>query len=244
MKDIYRNPRKTSTVKQANEYAEYIRKTHDDWYDTVSSELSNPKNLNSLPKNTLILTPSTPDGDFQVVEDGNPFDVLTFVGTEQKPIFSAPSGGLVAWGDLTGTITDQTDLVTYVNSQGFLTTETDPVFLASDAASISSSDITNWNNAFSWGDHSLAGYLTSETDPKRVVSLAFTGLGTKTLTLTLADATTVSNTFTDISGGGGGAIADGDYGDIVVSGAGSTFLIDDEYTNNLKMKMIAYAVSL
>jgi hypothetical protein len=43
-------------------------------------------------------------------------------------------------------------------------------------------------------------YLTSytETDPKRVSSLAFTGTATKTLTLTLADATTVANTFTDI----------------------------------------------
>jgi hypothetical protein len=45
--------------------------------------------------------------------------------------------------------------------------ESDPIFLASDAASITNTDITNWNTAFGWGDHSLAGYLTSftESDP-------------------------------------------------------------------------------
>lgn len=43
--------------------------------------------------------------------------------------------------------------------------ETDPIFLASAAYNIDNNDITNWNNAYSWGDHSLAGYLTSEIDP-------------------------------------------------------------------------------
>ena len=42
-------------------------------------------------------------------------------------------------------------------------TETDPVFSASDAAGITSTDISNWNTAHGWGDHSLEGYLTSET---------------------------------------------------------------------------------
>ena len=45
--------------------------------------------------------------------------------------------------------------------------ETDPVFSASAAAGILAGDITNWNTAHGWGDHSAAGYLTSytETDP-------------------------------------------------------------------------------
>lgn len=43
--------------------------------------------------------------------------------------------------------------------------ESDPVFLASDAAGISSTDISNWDTAYSWGDHSVVGYLTSESDP-------------------------------------------------------------------------------
>ena len=46
-------------------------------------------------------------------------------------------------------------------------TETDPVFVASPASGITSSYITNWNTAYSWGNHANAGYLTSftETDP-------------------------------------------------------------------------------
>ena len=46
---------------------------------------------------------------------------------------------------------------------GYLTSysETDPVFLASAAATISSSDVTNWDTAYGWGDHSAEGYLTS-----------------------------------------------------------------------------------
>ena len=45
-----------------------------------------------------------------------------------------------------------------------ITSETDPVFSASDAAGINSTNIANWNDAYGWGDHSLVGYLTSETD--------------------------------------------------------------------------------
>ncbi|PLX19496.1 MAG: hypothetical protein C0599_10865 [Salinivirgaceae bacterium] len=46
--------------------------------------------------------------------------------------------------------------------------ETDPVFSSSDAASITSTNISNWDDAFSWGNHAEMGYLTStsaETDP-------------------------------------------------------------------------------
>jgi hypothetical protein len=39
--------------------------------------------------------------------------------------------------------------------------ETDPVFTASPAGGIASGDITNWDTAYGWGDHSLEGYLTS-----------------------------------------------------------------------------------
>jgi hypothetical protein len=39
--------------------------------------------------------------------------------------------------------------------------ETDPVFAASTAAGIDSTDITNWDTAYGWGDHSTEGYLTT-----------------------------------------------------------------------------------
>jgi hypothetical protein len=41
------------------------------------------------------------------------------------------------------------------------------VFSASEAASITSTDTSNWDTAYGWGDHTAEGYLTSftETDP-------------------------------------------------------------------------------
>ena len=39
--------------------------------------------------------------------------------------------------------------------------ETDPVFTASPAGSITLTKLSEWNAAYSWGDHSAAGYLTS-----------------------------------------------------------------------------------
>ncbi len=43
--------------------------------------------------------------------------------------------------------------------------EEDPVFAASPASGIEAADIGNWDEAYSWGDHSGEGYLTVETDP-------------------------------------------------------------------------------
>lgn len=64
---------------------------------------------------------------------------------------------------LTGLATE-----TYVNSQGFLTsfTETDPT-VPSHVKGITTTNISNWNTAFGWGNHASVGYLTSftETDP-------------------------------------------------------------------------------
>ena len=39
--------------------------------------------------------------------------------------------------------------------------ETDPIFTASEAFNITSTDTSNWDTAYGWGDHSVAGYLTS-----------------------------------------------------------------------------------
>ena len=58
------------------------------------------------------------------------------------------------------------------NDSNFLTsyTETDPVFAASVAAGITNANITNWNEAHGWGDHSTAGYLTAEADTLATIS--------------------------------------------------------------------------
>lgn len=52
-----------------------------------------------------------------------------------------------------------------LTSTGGTLEESDPIFTASPAFGITSTNITNWGTAFGWGDHSLAGYLTSESDP-------------------------------------------------------------------------------
>ena len=52
--------------------------------------------------------------------------------------------------------------------------ETDPVFTQHPANGLTNSDITNWNAAYSWGNHASAGYLTNftETDPIFLASAA------------------------------------------------------------------------
>jgi predicted RecA/RadA family phage recombinase len=47
------------------------------------------------------------------------------------------------------------------STQGYILTETDPLFMSSAASLITNFDITNWNNAYFWGDHNLAGYVLS-----------------------------------------------------------------------------------
>ena len=56
--------------------------------------------------------------------------------------------------------------------------EVDPVYAAGAASGISSSDLTRWNDAHSWGDHATAGYLRSEADP------AFAGSPAASITAT------------------------------------------------------------
>lgn len=50
---------------------------------------------------------------------------------------------------------------------------TDAMTTAHDANVITSADISNWDNAFGWGDHSTVGYLTAETDPIFAASAAY-----------------------------------------------------------------------
>ena len=70
--------------------------------------------------------------------------------------------------DVGGLLTHVTNTSQLINDSGFLTsyTETDPT-VPTHVKNITLQDTNDWDNAFSWGDHSLAGYLTSftETDP-------------------------------------------------------------------------------
>jgi len=48
--------------------------------------------------------------------------------------------------------------------------ETDPVFGTSPAATIDNTMISNWNDAYSWGDHSSVGYLGSSHPTANIVA--------------------------------------------------------------------------
>lgn len=41
---------------------------------------------------------------------------------------------------------------------GYLTTESDPIFIAHSAYGVTASSITNWNTAYGWGNHASGGY--------------------------------------------------------------------------------------
>jgi hypothetical protein len=74
-----------------------------------------------------------------------------------------------SYDDLTNKPSIPTATSQLSNDSGFLTsyTETDPVFTGSAAGGISSTQVSNWDTAYGWGDHNSAGYLTgyTETDP-------------------------------------------------------------------------------
>jgi hypothetical protein len=71
----------------------------------------------------------------------------------------------LSYSDVTGVFT-----YTPPDLSGYLTTETDPVFAASPASGIILQNITNWNEAYGWGDHSTEGYLTAEADTLQTVT--------------------------------------------------------------------------
>ncbi len=80
---------------------------------------------------------------------------------------------------LTSTTASATYLTQANASATYLTsfTETDPVFTASDAASITSSDITNWDTSYGWGDHSEAGYLTDASASTTYATINYVNQG-------------------------------------------------------------------
>jgi hypothetical protein len=63
---------------------------------------------------------------------------------------------------------DYNNLTNLPNLSGYLTGESDPVFVASPAHGITNGNITNWNTAYSWGNHAglyrPIGYLPTWID--------------------------------------------------------------------------------
>lgn len=89
--------------------------------------------------------------------------------------------------------------------------ETDPVFSASAAFSITTTDVTNWNMAYGWGDHASAGYLTTETDPvfsaSTAASITATDISTWNAKPDTVTVTSTGSTITVTNNTVGGAIS-------------------------------------
>ena len=94
-------------------------------------------------------------------------------------------GDLTSIASLSGTtgVLRKTGANTFVlDTAVYLTsfTETDPVFTASPSFGITNTNITNWNSAFSWGNHASAGYqagLVSGTNIKTINGTSVLGSG-------------------------------------------------------------------
>ena len=72
------------------------------------------------------------------------------------------------WGDhstvgytTTDTTLNEAEVDAFVDNNGYLTNETDPVFGAHIVNGITLTDTANWNAAYGWGDHSILGYFAT-----------------------------------------------------------------------------------
>jgi hypothetical protein len=99
-------------------------------------------------------------------EDDLVSDSNTAVPTQQsvKAYVDSQVGGFLQSGD---------NISELVNDVPYLTTEVEPLFTASVAYGITSTNTSNWNTAYGWGNHASAGYLTTETDPIFTASTAY-----------------------------------------------------------------------
>ena len=161
--------------------------------------------VGALPDDTVIPTVPTNVSAFT-----NDAGYLTSY-TETDPVFTAsPAHGISStditnWNgksDFSGSYNDLTDKPTIPsktsdlqNDSGFLTSETDPVFTASPAYGISSTDITAWNgkqNALSAGTNiTINGTTISATDTNTTYTISISG-NVITLTPSTGSAQTIT----------------------------------------------------
>jgi hypothetical protein len=102
--------------------------------------------------------------------------------TDARTRASISVSGDLSYNNTTGVIsyTTPTNISAFTNDAGYLTsyTETDPIFTASAAANITAGQTTSWDTAYGWGDHSIQGYLTSETETYSTATELLTAIKT------------------------------------------------------------------
>ena len=83
---------------------------------------------------------------------------------------TASGGGSLSYNSGSGAFT-----FTPPDLSSYLTTETDPVFAASAASGVTTLGISNWNTAYSWGNHGAQGYLVGYGAVSNHSDVAITG---------------------------------------------------------------------
>ena len=116
---------------------------------------------------------STPPGDGQILSYSAtggrwvPTTVTTSGNVQQNSsLFVQNNTVPLASGNLS--FNSATNVLTYTppDITSFITAETDPLFTASPSSGIQLSHITNWTQAYNWGDHSAIGYLQATNTEK------------------------------------------------------------------------------
>jgi hypothetical protein len=84
-----------------------------------------------------------------------------------------------------------------LDTSTYLTSETDPVFTASAAAGITSTNISNWNTAYGWGNHATAGYVSTSRTITAGTGLSGGGDLSANRTLNLANTAVTAGSYTN-----------------------------------------------
>lgn len=105
-------------------------------------------------------------------------------GTQQTTAFTGT--------DFTGYATEEfvttRGYLTATDVAGFITTESDPIFSTSTAASITATNVSNWNTAYGWGDHASAGYLVPTINTTSTTAVSLANTSTANLDVTIGKA--------------------------------------------------------
>jgi hypothetical protein len=120
-------------------------------------------NTSAVPEGTnLYYTTARFDSAFGAKSTTNLAEGTNLYFTNSRARSAISASGNISYNSTTGVISYTTP------------TETDPIFVASPSYGITSTNITNWNTAYGWGNHALAGYLTAITSLLVTNALGFT----------------------------------------------------------------------
>ena len=185
-------------------------------------------------------TASISDGDINVQSDWNEADTTADDYIKNKPTIPSKTSdlnndsGFITSSSLPSNLSDlnnDMDVSDFPNDAGYITgyTETDPVFTASDAYGITSSDISNWNGKsdFSGSYNDLTDKPTIPTVNNATLTIQKNGTLVDTFTANASSNVTANIPVHDVpSGGTSGQVLAKDSNDdydlawITVSGGG------------------------